>query len=192
VCEAKTIIMDACCMSKKNLIATLLAGLIAGAALFLAVRKPQAGPVAVGDLAPDFTLPSLDSRTLTLRDYRRQVVILNFWATWCPPCVEEAPSLEAFAEATRGHGVTVIGVSVDQNVDKLREFVSRHRLSFAIVRDPDQALASRFGTYKFPETYMLDRDGKVAEKIIGPIDWQDPRMLSFVHALAGIQDRQGL
>src|SRR2546425_4164561 len=78
------------------------------------------------------------------------------------------------------------------NVDKLREFVSRHRLSFAIARDPDQALASRFGTYKFPETYMLDRDGKVAEKIIGPIDWQDPRMLSFVHALAGIQDRQGL
>jgi peroxiredoxin len=184
--------MDACWMSKKNLIATLLAGLIAGAALFLAVHKPQAGPVAVGDLAPDFTLPSLDSRTLTLRDYRRQVVILNFWATWCPPCVEEAPSLEAFAESTRGQGVTVIGVSVDQNVDELREFVSRHRLSFAIARDPEQALASRFGTSKFPETYILDRDGKVAEKIIGPIDWQDPRMLSFVHALAGIQDRQGL
>ncbi len=179
-------------MSKKNLIATLLAGLIAGAALFLAVHKPQAGPVGVGDRAPDFTLPSLDSRALTLRDYRRQVVILNFWATWCPPCVEEAPSLESFAESTRGQGVTVIGVSVDQNVNELREFVSRHRLSFPIARDPDQALASRFGTYKFPETYILDRDGKVAEKIIGPIDWQDPRMLSFVHALAGIQDRQGL
>ncbi|HLW79741.1 MAG TPA: TlpA disulfide reductase family protein, partial [Terriglobia bacterium] len=78
----------------------------------------------------------------------------------------------------------VIGVSVDQDEDQLKKFVADHGLTFPMARDPNQTLAGRYGTFKFPESYILDRDGRVAEKIVGEIDWQDPRILDFVAELA--------
>jgi cytochrome c biogenesis protein CcmG, thiol:disulfide interchange protein DsbE len=92
--------------------------------------------------------------------------------------------LERFAEQLRPDGTAVIGVSVDQDTDALAKFLAQYHTSFPIARDPDQALAARYGTFKFPETYILDRDGRLAEKIIGAIDWQDPRILEYVRALA--------
>ena len=169
----------------------LLLALIVGATLYFALRQRPPQPVNVGDTAPDFTLPSLGAGSISLREHRRQVVLVNFWATWCPPCVEETPSLEKFAEQVRNQGVTVISVSVDQDGDTLQRFATEYHLSFAIARDPDQAVASRYGTFKFPETYILDRDGRVAEKVIGPADWQDPRILAFVQELADGSARSG-
>jgi peroxiredoxin len=174
-------------MSKTNVTKTLLLGLIVGTSLFFAWRQRAPHPVAIGDTAPDFTLPALNSGSLSLRHYRRQVLVLNFWATWCPPCIEEAPELEKFAEQTRTLGVTVLGVSVDQDPAALQKFIAQAHLSFPVARDPQQVVAGRYGTFKFPETYILDRDGRVAEKIIGATDWQDPRLLAFVRDLA----RQG-
>ena len=81
-------------------------------------------------------------------------------------------------------GVTVIGVSVDQDRAALEKFVSDYHMSYPIGLDPDRTLAARYGTFQFPETYIIDRNGRVAEKIIGAIDWQDPRILSFVETLA--------
>jgi len=170
--------------SKSNLIKLFLLALIVGVTLRFALRQSPSQPVSVGDTAPDFTLPTLGAGSLSLRDYRRQVVLVNFWATWCPPCVEETPGLERFAQQERNQGVTVISISVDQDANALQRFVTQYRLSFPVARDPDQAVASRYGTFKFPETYILDREGKVAEKVIGPADWQDPRLLTFVQELA--------
>ena len=110
--------------------------------------------------------------------------MLNFWATWCPPCVEETPSLERFAEKAKPLGVVVLGVSVDTDLEALQKFVADYHLTFPIARDPSRALPARYGTFQFPETYILDRNGRVAEKIISNDDWDDPRMLSFVEALA--------
>jgi peroxiredoxin len=171
-------------MRKTNVVKVLLLGLIVGGSLFFAFRPRAPRPVAIGETAPDFTLPVLNSGSLSLGDYRQQVVVLNFWATWCPPCVQEAPALEKFAEQMRNQGVAVLGVSVDQDTDALRRFVAQARLSFPIARDPQQAVAARYGTFKFPETYILNREGRVAEKIIGATDWQDPRLLTFVQDLA--------
>lgn len=172
-------------MSKTNLLKLVLVSLILGGAVFLALRQRASQAVLqVGESAPDFTLPTLASGSMALRDYRQRVVVLNFWATWCPPCIEEAPSLEKFAGQMRDAGVAVIGVSVDQDSAALKKFVADARLSFPIARDTDKAVASRYGTFKFPETYIIDRDGKVAEKIIGAIDWQDPRIINFVQGLA--------
>lgn len=180
------IIVDGCNVSKTNLVKILLVALMAagGALFFWARHQPPRHAPEVGDSAPDFTLPVLGAGSVALGEIRRRVVVLNFWATWCPPCVEETPSLEKFAAETRGLGVTVIGVSVDQDAAALRKFAAHHRLSFPIARDPNQAVSSRYGTFKFPETYIIDRYGKIAEKIIGATDWQDPRMTSFVRNLA--------
>ena len=175
--------------SKRNLLLVLLAALILGGAVFLVVRRRPPRAVAVGELAPRFELPSLAEGPARLRDFHGQVVVLNFWATWCQPCVEETPSLEKFAEKMRPDGVAVIGVSVDQDQAALERFVLAQRLSFPIARDPEQVLSGRYGTFIFPETYILDRSGRVAEKIIGPIDWQDPRIIEFVRGLARPNER---
>jgi peroxiredoxin len=119
------------------------------------------------------------------------VVVLNFWATWCPPCVEETPGLEKFAEQMHAQGVTVLSVSVDQDAAALQTFAAQQHLSFPIGRDPDQSVANRYGTFLFPETYIIDEDGRVAEKLIGPVDWQDPRIIRFVQELTRKAGGQG-
>jgi peroxiredoxin len=173
-------------MSKANRIVVLAAGAVAvagAAAFFLAHRAPGPAGVEVGQSAPEFAVPALRGGQVRLHDLRGRVGLVNFWATWCPPCVDESPSLQQFAEQMRTQGVEVIGISVDQDPAALRRFIDRFHLTFTIGRDPYQALAHRYGTFKFPETYIVDRDGRVAEKIIGAIDWQDPRIISFVESL---------
>jgi peroxiredoxin len=85
--------------------------------------------------------------------------------------------------------VTVIGVSVDQDRAALERFVASAQLSFPMARDPEQAVAARYGTFKFPESYVIDSEGRIAKKIIGAIDWQDPQIISFVSSLARPSDR---
>ena len=171
-------------MSKTKAVKIFVLLLIVGGAISLAWRLRQPHPVDIGERAPDFTLPALTQGPLSLHDFGRQVVVLNFWATWCPPCVEETPGLEKFAEQMRPQGVTVMGVSVDQDGPALQAFAAEQHLSFPILRDPNQSVANRYGTFKFPETYIIDQDGRVAEKLIGPVDWQDPRIITFVQELA--------
>jgi peroxiredoxin len=169
---------------KSNLLKLFLLVLIVGVALRFALLQRAPHPVSVGDTAPDFVLPALGSGSVSLRDYRGQVVLVNFWATWCPPCVEETPSLVKFAEQMQNQGVTVFSVSVDTDANALQRYVIENRLSFLVARDPNQTVASRYGTFKFPETYIVDREGRVAEKIIGAADWQDARIITFVRDLA--------
>jgi peroxiredoxin len=192
-------------VTKKRLLAISLLVSLALVALLVALRPRRMSPLEVGEMAPNFTLPALltasadasaspshgkpASGYIRLGNYRRQVVLVNFWATWCPPCVEEAPSLEKFAEQMRSQGAIVIGVSVDQDRAALEKFVAHYQFSFPVARDPDQAVAARYGTFKFPETYIIDRDGRVAEKIVGALDWQDPRMVNYVRGLAGPGER---
>jgi peroxiredoxin len=176
-------------MRKTNLLKLLVLAIIVAGAIFLALESRPPRPPQPGDAAPDFTLPTLTEQPVSLRNYRGNVVIVNFWATWCPPCLEEIPSLKEFAERLRGLRVTVIGVSVDQDRPALERFVAHAQLPFPIARDPDQAVASRYGTFKFPESYVIDSEGRIAQKIIGAIDWQDPRIISFVSKLARPSDR---
>ena len=167
-------------MSKSRAVKTVILVVIVGAAAYFAWRQRQPPPLAVGDNAPDFVVPAFPSGSMELKNYRGQIVVLNLWATWCPPCVEETPSLEAFAEKMRAQGVIVLSVSVDDDLSALRDFVQKNHLSYPVGRDPDRSLSARYGTYQFPETYILDRRGRVAEKVIGATDWNDPRMQNFV------------
>jgi peroxiredoxin len=170
-------------MSKTARVVIVL--LFAGGALafYLGHRANSQAGVQVGDPAPDFTLPALGGGSISLAQFRGQVVLVNFWATWCPPCIAETPSLEKFAERAKPLGVTVIGVSVDENPAALQKFVADYHLTFPIARDPGKDVPASFGTFLFPETYILDRNGRVAEKIVNAYDWEDPRMLEFVKSL---------
>ena len=127
-------------------------------------------PARIGSSAPDFTAQDSQNK-VTLSQFRGQVVVLNFWATWCPPCVEELPSLVDMQRRMKDKGVTVVAVSVDVDGNAYQQFVKSHNVNLLTVRDPDQKSNALYGTSKFPETYMIDRNGVIRRKFIGAVDW---------------------
>ncbi len=175
-------------MNRKLLIYAIPAVLVAGVA-WLALRGGTR-PVQLGERVPNFDLSlaadngSVASGTTELGDYHGKVLVLNFWATWCPPCVTETPSLEDFAQRVKPMGVEVLGASEDTDPAALAAFIAKYHLTYTIAHDPGRTLATRYGTLQFPETYIIDKDGHLAEKIISNTEWDDPRMLAYVRELA--------
>ena len=139
-------------------------------------------PPRIGTAAPNFTVQDSD-RKVTLSDLQGKVVVLNFWATWCPPCVEEMPSLIQMSQKVKDKGVVVLGVSVDVDGDAYHKFLTDHKVDFLTVRDADQKSNNLYGTFKFPETYIIDRGGVVRRKFIGPTDWTSPEIIDFLAKL---------
>jgi peroxiredoxin len=136
--------------------------------------------VDVGDSAPDFSITADNGRTITASNFGGRLLVLNFWATWCQPCVEEVPSLDQFAKDMAGSGVVVLGVSMDKNPKLYHDFLSRSHVSFMTARDPDAKISADYGTYKYPESYIIDSKGKVVQKIIGATNWTDGSMVNAV------------
>ncbi|HLZ42382.1 MAG TPA: TlpA disulfide reductase family protein [Candidatus Sulfotelmatobacter sp.] len=139
-------------------------------------------PPHVGSAAKDFSVQDSD-RKVSLDQFRGQVVVLNFWATWCPPCVEELPSLMTMQEQLRGKGIVVLGVSIDVDQDAYHRFLRQHGINFLTVRDPEQKVAGIYGTSGWPETYIIDRQGVMRRKFIGAVDWNTPEVLQFLSKL---------
>jgi peroxiredoxin len=139
--------------------------------------------VEAGDKAPSFSITANNGQKLSQRDFGGKLLVLNFWATWCPPCVEEMPSLNQFAQAMAPSGVVVLGVSIDKNERLYREFLQRQQLQFKVARDPEENISSSYGTFKWPETYVIDRQGKVVQKYVGPRNWTDPEIVNSIRAL---------
>ena len=158
--------------------------LLVACVLLLALSACYGGsrPPRIGSSAPDFTVQDAQNK-ITLSQYRGQVVVLNFWATWCAPCVEEVPSLVEMQRRMKAKGVTVLAVSVDVDENAYRQFVRDHSVNLLTVRDPDQKSNSLFGTSKFPETFIVDRNGVMRRKFIGAVDWTEPEILDFLSKL---------
>jgi len=110
-------------------------------------------------------------------------VVLNFWATWCPPCVEEAPALNQLQQAIAPQGGMILGISVDEDDEAYKKFLVDHSIVFPTYRDPSKQIAASYGTSMFPETYIIDRRGRIARKIIGPQDWASPEMVAYLRDL---------
>jgi len=139
-------------------------------------------PPRIGTSAPDFIVQDTDHK-VELRDFRGKIVVLNFWATWCPPCVEEMPSLVQLEQRFSNKGVMVIGISVDVDGDAYHKFLKDYKVDFLTVRDPDQKASHLYGTFKYPETYIIDSKGIVRRKFIGAVDWSSPEIVDFLTKL---------
>jgi len=120
---------------------------------------------------------------MTPSDFGGKLLVLNFWATWCPPCIEELPSLNAFQQQFAGKGVVVLGISIDKDEKAYHDFLTRARVSFLTARDPEATISHEYGTFKVPETYIIDTKGKVVRKIISNTDWMNERMIQDVTSL---------
>ena len=137
----------------------------------------------VGDRAPHFRIQTETGKTLTETDFDGKLLVLNFWAAWCAPCVQEVPSLDAFQQAYGPEGVVVLGVSVDTNADLYDRFREQFHVSFETTRDPGWDIAASYGTFQLPETYIIDRSGRVVQKVIAAQNWMDPAFIESVKKL---------
>jgi peroxiredoxin len=139
----------------------------------------------VGDPAPAFTAPALSGDTLSLADFRGSPVMLNVWATWCPPCREEMPGLQALHEAYGDRGLRIVGVSIDSRgaEDAIRGFLDDHGIDFTILHDPGETVPRQFRTAGVPETFLIDANGVLAHRWIGKFDPMAPDVLQRVEAL---------
>ena len=153
-------------------IAAVVAGAIA-AALWSSPSVPD--PIGRGSMAPDFTLPRIaDGGERSLASLRGQVVLLNFWATWCEPCEREMPAMQRLHEKLSPQGLLLVAVSVDDDEDSVARFRARFGLTFEMLWDPDQKVSELYQAYRYPETLLIGRDGVVVERYIGPRDWDSP------------------
>jgi thiol-disulfide isomerase/thioredoxin len=135
-----------------------------------------------GGTAPAFSVVTDQGQHVTPTKFGGKVLVLNFWASWCQPCVQEIPSLDQFQRQFAKNGVVVVAVSVDKNDQKYRNFLKRIPVSFETVRDPKADVSAEYGTFRYPETYVI-KDGKVLRKFIGEEDWTDDSMTQYVKGL---------
>lgn len=139
--------------------------------------------VEAGDRAPGFTLTTDTGQGIDLEDYRGKYVLLNFWATWCPPCIQETPSLNQLHQELSDQGLIVLGVSVDEDLSAYNAFLDRFGISFPTVRDPSRSVASQYGTHLYPESYLIDPEGYVVRKYVGAENWMRPEVVNYLRSL---------
>jgi len=163
-------------------------GVVAFAALvvvfFARPMYRQGEPTIAGRTAQDFPT-EIWGKSGRLSDLRGKVVVLNFWATWCPPCVEETPSLNKLQKYIESRGGIVLGVSVDEDPVAYEEFLKDQGVVFPTFREPTRKLALDYGTPVYPDTYIIDRHGKIARKFYGPQQWDSLDMLDYFDAVLG-------
>jgi cytochrome c biogenesis protein CcmG/thiol:disulfide interchange protein DsbE len=148
--------------------AALLPFVVLGAAAFaLYLRGVTVSPTTVGNVAPDFSLTDLDGDPVRLADFRGRPVIVNFWASWCGPCVEEFPLLRAVADEHTDDGLVVLGIVYQDRSTAARAFMERNGGTWPALMDPDERVARAYNIFAPPETYFIGRDGRIVARQIG-------------------------
>ena len=149
---------------------------------FFNFLNPEA--VAVNRPAPDFTLPGLDGRSVSLSDYRGKVVVVNVWATWCPPCVDEMPSLEKLYQEFKNESFEILAISIDSDgITAVPPFLKKHGLTFPVLLDSQATIRSSYRTTGVPETFIINKKGILVKKVIGPLNWAAPEVLRYIREL---------
>jgi peroxiredoxin len=171
---------------------TLIAGVVMTAVFGVALAiklRPQLNLIEVGSTAPDFDAVQLPTgRPVTIEDYRGKVVLLNIWATWCPPCKVEMPSMERLHHKLAGTDFRLVAVSVDEDDSTaVNKFVKEMGLTFEILHNRDGSIRRIYQTTGVPESFVIDRDGVIVKKIIGAADWEAPVNEALIRRLLDAQ-----
>jgi cytochrome c biogenesis protein CcmG/thiol:disulfide interchange protein DsbE len=147
----------------------------------LTISRP---PVRPGLPAPNFTFPGLDGKKMSLTDLKGKVVFLNVWATWCPPCREEMPSMENLYQELKGKDFEILAISIDASGAKVvTPFMKEFKLSFPALLDPENTVQNLYGTTGVPESFIINKEGIIEKIVIGPMDWASPAVVLFFRNL---------
>ena len=159
---------------------------VAAGAVFALLAEPTGEPIGRGSRAPDFSLPRLGGgEPVRLAGLRGRVVLVNFWATWCKPCEDEMPAMQRLYEALAGPAFELLAISVDEDPAAVSRFRDRLGLGFPILLDPDQRVARAWQTFRFPETLLVDANGTVVERYVGPKEWDAAAYVDLIRRLLG-------
>ncbi len=166
-------------MDKKVIMAIgLLIALAVGISSFL----PEAVKLAVvGDKVRAFQLPDLQGQRQGLPQGR--VYLLNFWATWCPPCRKEVPSMVKLYHQLKDKGFDIIAVSVDRSRDDVINFVQEYHMSFTVLHDANAQVSAQYGVFRYPETFIVDKNGVIRQHLNGAVDWEDQDFVRYIQSL---------
>ena len=134
-------------------------------------------------IAPDFTLKGEDGNTYRLKDYRGKVVILNFWATWCPPCREEMPSMERAWRQIKDKGIVMLGINVGEDADTIFEFTGQYSMTFPLPMDINGEVVKQYPIRGLPTTYIIDPAGMATHRAVGSRVWDAPEILQQLEEL---------
>ncbi|MCP5425183.1 MAG: TlpA family protein disulfide reductase [Gammaproteobacteria bacterium] len=134
--------------------------------------------------APDFRTKDVQGKVHRLTDYRGQLMVVNFWATWCPPCVREMPSLQRAWEELHRDGIQVLAINMGQSPEEIKNFLKKYPLKLPLLLDEDVKIAESWGVGGLPTTIMVDGNGRIIAEAIGPREWDEPDILDQIRALA--------
>jgi thiol-disulfide isomerase/thioredoxin len=156
------------------------------------------GPLTAGELepwtgapaAPKIELLRTDGSPLNLQQFRGNVVLVNFWATWCEPCVTEMPSLQKLREMLGPQGFEVLAVNYQEGPARINAFMQELGLSFPVVRDTDGSVAKAWNARVFPASYVVDRAGRIRYVLTGGTEWTSPALVSKIQDLLGQQPKR--
>lgn len=140
--------------------------------LYYNVKSNGTTGLKPGNKVPDFTLKTLEGQQVSLKDYRGKKVILNFWATWCPPCRKEMPDMQKVYSQSSEENVEILAVNLrytEKNTDSVTAFVDEHHVSFPVLLDTKGSISKEFQAVSLPTSYLIDSKGTVQKKIIGPL-----------------------
>jgi len=169
---------------------TLIAIAVAAGVLFTLFADRTPDPIGPGRPAPLFSLPSLtDNVPVALETLRGRVVLLHFWSTWCKPCEEEMPALERLRHSLDSQSFALLTVSVDEDRSQVESYRNRLGLSLPILLDSSHEVSRAYQTYRYPESFLLDREGKVVARFVGPREWDAQIYVDRIRELLGSEAR---
>jgi peroxiredoxin len=171
-------------MKNRTIDHLLLVGVIALAALFVGVVANSLNDHVAkeGDRAPKFSIRTDSGRDVTPAEFGGKLLLVNFWATWCPPCVEEMPALDALQRRFAGQGLVVVGISIDTDAAAYHQFLKKYPVSFQTARDGAKKINTDYGTFKVPESYLIDQSGRIVKKVVGKENWTDEHVINYVQS----------
>jgi peroxiredoxin len=170
-------------VKREDWILTGTVAVLAGILVWVVAGTLEPPVVNAGDKAPSFSVVTEDGKIVTPTNFQGKLLVLNFWASWCAPCIAETPTLNQFQRVFANKGVVVLGVSMDTNEKQYKEFLKHYQISFKTSRDPEGNISASYGTFQFPDSYIIDPSGKVVEKIINAQNWMSPEFLDHIQKM---------
>jgi peroxiredoxin len=182
-------------MQLKPVIFFVVVGLVAGSFVYREVKRTDNfGVINIGQQAPDFSIKDKTGNEVKLSDHRGNVVFLNFWATWCTPCVDEMPEMQIVNRLFKDRKFRMMAISVDTDWSYVDKFYEQYKLDLPTYLDPGRKIAELYKTTGYPETFIIGPNGTVLKKVIGhPENWSDPRVLAVLESMlpAGENEDEG-